>query len=300
MQLTQQKEKYQNLLNEKEELKIQNESLKQNINILNNNKKELEQKLKNIKYQAEKQIKDLMNQIQNYKNNKIQLNNEIKIKDERLIALDKKLKEMALNYQKKFSDLKNNYSIDKNTNMLNYNEKLKVKEEEIMKLNVKIRSLEENTQILNDEKEINNIQNIEIEQSTEAKRKLLEQISSKDNQIFELKKELSDLKNKMITELNTRKTQNNELCEKIKFYQSQIDIWQVKYKTLEEEKNNFYNTHQNFYTKIPEMPESINKSSEKNVRRKSGKIITRKSQVNGIPEMKVRFADGEIEVEHHG
>ena len=68
---------------------------------MNNNKKELEQKLKNIKYQAEKQIKDLMNQIQNYKNNKIQLNNEIKIKDERLIALDKKLKEMALNYQKK-------------------------------------------------------------------------------------------------------------------------------------------------------------------------------------------------------
>ena len=31
-----------------------------------------------------------------------------------------------------------------------------------------------------------------------------------------------------------------------------------------------------------------------------GKILTRKSQVNGIPEMKVRFADGEIEVEYHG
>ena len=246
MQLTQQKEKYQNLLNEKEELQIQNESLKQNINILNNNKKELEQKLKNIKYQAEKQIKDLMNQIQNYKNNKIQLNNEIKIKDERLIALDKKLKEMALNYQKKFSDLKNNYSIDKNTNMLNYNEKLKVKEEEIMKLNVKIRSLEESIQILNDEKEINNIQNIEIEQSTEAKRKLLEQISSKDNQIFELKKELSDLKNKMITELNTRKTQSmlngftekelkikiNELQNIINEKDSEIIELQTKYDNL--------------------------------------------------------------------
>ena len=38
--------------------------------------------------------------------------------------------------------------------MLNYNEKLKVKEEEIMKLNIKIRSLEESIQILNDEKEI--------------------------------------------------------------------------------------------------------------------------------------------------
>ena len=31
-----------------------------------------------------------------------------------------------------------------------------------------------------------------------------------------------------------------------------------------------------------------------------GKILTRKSQVKGIPEMKVRFADGEIEVEYHG
>ncbi len=31
-----------------------------------------------------------------------------------------------------------------------------------------------------------------------------------------------------------------------------------------------------------------------------GKILTRKSQVKGIPEMKVRFADGEIEVEQHG
>lgn len=31
-----------------------------------------------------------------------------------------------------------------------------------------------------------------------------------------------------------------------------------------------------------------------------GKILTRKSQTENIPEMKVRFADGEIEVEHHG
>ena len=31
-----------------------------------------------------------------------------------------------------------------------------------------------------------------------------------------------------------------------------------------------------------------------------GKILTRKSQVKGIPKMKVRFADGEIEVEQHG
>ena len=31
-----------------------------------------------------------------------------------------------------------------------------------------------------------------------------------------------------------------------------------------------------------------------------GKIITRKIQAEGIPEMKIRFADGEIEVEYHG
>ena len=31
-----------------------------------------------------------------------------------------------------------------------------------------------------------------------------------------------------------------------------------------------------------------------------GRILTRKSQTENIPEMKVRFADGEIEVEHHG
>ena len=31
-----------------------------------------------------------------------------------------------------------------------------------------------------------------------------------------------------------------------------------------------------------------------------GKILTRKTQTENIPEMKVRFADGEIEVEHHG
>ena len=61
---------------------------------------------------------------------------------------------MTLNYQKKFSELKNNFSIDKKKNLVNYNEKLKLKEEEIMKLNVKIRSLEENIQSMNEEMEI--------------------------------------------------------------------------------------------------------------------------------------------------
>ena len=50
-QLTQQKELYQIALNEKEDLQIQNESYKQNINALNKNKIEIEQKAKNLKYQ---------------------------------------------------------------------------------------------------------------------------------------------------------------------------------------------------------------------------------------------------------
>ena len=215
-QLTQQKELYQTVINEKEDLQIENESLKQNINIINKNKLELEQKVSNIKYQTDKQIKDLVNQIQNFKKNKIQLENEIKIKDERLIILDKKLKEMALNYQKKFSEIKNDFCNEKNTIVINYNQNLKTKEEEIMKLNVKIRSLEESIQIINEEKEINNQKKLENEESTKNKHKLLEQISSKDKQIFDLKKELSELNNKMLTELSTRKTQSmlNGLTEK--------------------------------------------------------------------------------------
>ena len=47
-------------------------------------------------------------------------------------------------------------------------------------------------------------------------KKLIEQISQKDKQIFELKKEVSDLNNKILTERNDRKTQNmlNGLTEK--------------------------------------------------------------------------------------
>ena len=301
--LMQQKELYQKIINEKEDLQTKNESLKQNINILNKNKLELEQKLSNIKYQTEKQIKDLMNQIQNFKNNKIQLDNEIKIKDERLIILDKKLKEMALNYQKKFSELKNNFYNEKNTNMVNYNQNLKTKEEEIMKLNVKIRSLEESIQILNEEKEINNQKKLENEESTKNKRKLLEQISSKDKQIFELKKELSELKNKMLSELNTRKTQSmlngltekelklkiNELQNIIKQKDEEIMELQTKYDNIkydskrlkskltlaeidEEENDKDNGSNLNFLNQINEIQKTYKEREEKLIKEKNEEI----------------------------
>ena len=303
LQITQQKEMYQAVLKEKEDLQIQNESLKQNLNILKNNKSELEQKYKNLKYHSEKQINDLVKQIQNYKNIKIQFENELKIKDERIIILDKKLKEVVLSYQKKYSELKNNFSIEKKKNLVNYNEKLKLKDEEIMKLNVKIRSLEENIQSLNEEMETNNKQKNESEESTKTKRKLIEQISSKDKQIFELKEEISSLKSKMLSELNTRKTQSmlngltekelkskiNELQNTINQKEEEINELQIKYDNFkydskrikpkltysdfEEEENEKENGNNiNFLNQLKEMQKTYKEREEKLIKEKNEEI----------------------------
>ena len=115
---------------------------------------------------------------------------------------------MVVDYQKKLSDLNDKYSSEKNNNILNYNKNLKLKEEEIAKLNIKIKSMEENIISLNEIIELNNNHKNEKEELTENMKKLLVQISSKDKQIFDLKKEVIDLSNKIITDSNDRKTQN--------------------------------------------------------------------------------------------
>ena len=301
--INQQKDKYQKLLNEKEDFENQNVSLKQNLNNLKNNKAELEQKIKNIKIQNEKQIKDLMTQVQNYKNIKLQLEDENKIKDEQLHILDKKLKEMATDYQNKFSELKSNYAAEKNRNMINYNEKLKMKEEEIIKLNIKIQTLEENIQSLNEEIEINNRKKIENDESTKNKRKLLEQLSSKDEQIFDLKKEISNLKNKILTESNNRKTQTmlngiNEKELKSKISELQILLndkeeeileLQEKYDNLkyeskrlkpklkyvnidDEEGGDDNGNNSNFVNQLKEMQKTYKEREEKLIREKNEEI----------------------------
>ena len=202
------KEKLQKALNEKEDLQIQYKSLQQNINTLKNNKNTSEQKMINIKTQADKQIKELKEQVKNLSNAKLHLENENKEKEEQLIALDIKIKEMSMNYQRKLGELNNNYSSEKHNNMRDFNEKVKLKEEEISKLKIKIKSMEENIQSLNNIIELNDRQKEEKEELTENMKKLLDQISKKDKQIFELKNEVSDLNNKVITERNERKTQN--------------------------------------------------------------------------------------------
>ena len=202
------REKLQKALNEKEELQIQYNSLQQNINILKNNKNTTEQKIMNIKAQTDKQIKELTEKVRNLSNIKMRLENEDKVKEEKIIILDRKIKEMTINYQKKLAEINNNFSYEKNNNMRNYNEKLKLKEEEVVKLNIKIKSMEENIQSLNEIIEINDKQKGEKEEMTENMKKLLDQISKKDKQITELRNEVSDLNNKILTEINDRKTQN--------------------------------------------------------------------------------------------
>jgi chromosome segregation ATPase len=190
--------------------------LQQNVNILKNNKSENEQKIINLRAQSDKQIRDLVKQVKDLNNIKIQLENDNKIKEEKLIALDRKIKEMSVNYQKKFAELNNNYSEEKNNNYLNFNEKLKLKEQEIAKLNIKIQSLEENIQSLNDIIDLNDKQKEEKEELTENMTKLLSQISEKDRQIFELKGEITVLNDKITKERNDKKTQNmlNGITEK--------------------------------------------------------------------------------------
>ena len=108
--------------------------------------------------------------------------------------LERKNNEISMNYKKQLNEMDSNFSSEKNNVLYNHTNQLNQKEEEIQKLNVKIRSMEENIQSLNEEIEINNRKKIENDESTKNKRKLLEQLSSKDEQIFDLKKEISNYK----------------------------------------------------------------------------------------------------------
>ena len=206
--LNQQKDRIKQVENERDDLQIQNNSLQENINILKKNKNDSDLKAISLKTISDKQIKDLNQKIQNLNNIKIQLENENKLSEEKIIELDKKYKEMSIDYQKKFSELNNKFSSENNNNFLNFNEKLKIKEEEIIKLNVKMQSMEENIQSLNEIIDLNEKHKNDKNELTENMTKLLSQISSKDKQIFELKKQILDLNDKILRESNNRETQN--------------------------------------------------------------------------------------------
>ena len=248
--LAQHKEELQKIKNEKEDAQMELASLQQNMNLLQNNKTNTEREVLSMKTQTDKQIKDLMQQVKNLNNIKSQLENENKLKEEKIINLERKNKEMSVNYQKKINEMGNNFSSERNDVLTNHNEKLKLKEEEIVKLNIKINSLEENIQSLNEVIEMTKKENkIKGDSGTQNMEKLLQQISEKDKKIFNLQKELNELNNKINNDLDNKSTQNmlstinekelkarvNELQNLITEKDNEINDLRTKYDTLKYE-----------------------------------------------------------------
>ena len=254
--LTQHKEEMQKLKIENEDLQMQNMSLQQNMNLLQNNKNNSDQQAMNIKSQTDKQIRDLMQQVKNLTNLKLQLENDNKSKEEKIINLETKNKEISINYQKKLNEMGTNFSSEKNNALFSHNEQLKLKEDEIVKLNIKIRSLEENIQSLNEiieatKKENNNNNGNGV---TENMTKLLEQISEKDKKIFKLQTDLNELNDKINNDLDNKNTQNmintmtekelkkniNELQDIINEKDNELNELRSKYDTLKFESTKYH------------------------------------------------------------
>ena len=259
MQLSQQKEQIQKLMNEKDDIQMELMSLQQNMNLLQSNKNNTDQKVLDMKNQSDKQIKDLMQQIRNLTNLKSKLETDNKTKEETIINLERKNKEISINYQRKLNEMGNNFSSEKNNTIMNHSEQLKSKEEEIVKLNIKIRSLEENIQSLNEiidetKKENKNNNNNGV---TENMTKLLEQISEKDKKIFNLQKEMNELKNKINNDMDNKNTQNmlnsineKELKNNINELQNIINEKDNELNELREKYNNLKYESSKFQTKL--------------------------------------------------
>ena len=193
--ITEYNSQIQKLKIEKEDIENQYMNLQQSMNILENNKNSNDQKVIELKNQTDKQIKELTQQVKNLSNIKFQLENENKLKEEKILNLEQKNNEITINYKKQMNEMDNNFSSQKNKEVFNYKEQLKQKDDEIVKLNVKIKTIEENNQALNEIIEATKKENRENNGNnvTENMAKLLEQISEKDKKIFNLQKELNEL-----------------------------------------------------------------------------------------------------------
>ena len=160
-----------------------------------------------------------------------------------------------MNYKKQMNQMDTNFSSEKNKEINNYKEQLKQKDEEIGKLNIQIKSLEENNQSLNEIVEITKKEKRENDGNnvTENMSKLLEQISEKDKKIFNLQKEINELNNKINKDLDNKDTQNmlstinekelkkhiNELQEIINEKDNELNDLRTKYDTLKYESSKF-------------------------------------------------------------
>ena len=293
----------QKLKTEKEDIEIQYMNLQQNMNILENNNKGNDQKVIELKNQTDKQIKDLSQQVKNLSNIKFQLENDNKLKEEKILNLEQKNNEITMNYKKQMNEMDTNFSSQKNQEINNYREQLKQKDEEIAKLNIKIKTLEENNQSLNEIIEANKKENRENNGNavTENMSKLLEQISEKDKKIFNLKKELNELTNKIDNDKDNKDTQNmistinekelknriNELEKIIEEKDNELNDLRAKYDTLKYESTKFktkidynnedegqFNENNNeiFINQIKEIQKTYKEREEKLINEKNEEI----------------------------
>ena len=263
----------QKLKIEKEDIENQFMNLQQNMNILENNKNSNDQKVIELKNQTDKQIKELSQQVKNLSNIKFQLENENKLKEEKILNLEQKNNEITINYKKQMNEMDNNFSSQKNKEVFNYKEQLKQKDDEIVKLNIKIKNMEENNQSLNEIIEATKKENRENNGNnvTENMTKLLEQISEKDKKIFNLQKELNELNIKINRDENNKDAQNmlstineKELKNKINELQKIIDEKDNELNDLRTKYDNLKYESTKFKTKVDYNNEDEGQFNENN------------------------------------
>ena len=308
--INQYNEQIQKLKTEKEDIELQYMNLQQNMNSLENNKNNIDKKVIDMKNQTDKQIKDLSQQLKNITNIKIQLENDNKTKDENILKLQRQNQEIKRNYEKKMNEMDTNFSSEKNSVLINYKEQLTNKEDEIMKLNIKIKTLEENNQNLNEIIEATKRENKEYNENsvTENMSKLLEQISEKDKKIFNLQKELNELNNKIKSDMDNKDTQNmlttfnekdlknkiNELQNTINEKDNELNDIRTKYDTLKYESTKFktkvdYNEEEQFSENNNEIFINQIKEIQKTYKEREEKFLNEKNEE--IRKLKLRNQD---------
>ena len=308
--INQYNEQIQKLKTEKEDIELQYMNLQQNMNSLENNKSSIDKKVIDMKNQTDKQIKDLSQQLKNITNIKIQLENDNKIKDENILKLQRQNQEIKRNYEKKMNEMDTNFSSEKNNVLINYKEQLTNKDDEIMKLNIKIKTLEENNQNLNEIIEATKRENKEYNENsvTENMSKLLEQISEKDKKIFNLQKELNELNNKIKSDMDNKDTQNmlttfnekdlknkiNELQNTIYEKDNELNDIRTKYDTLKYESTKFktkvdYNEEEQFSENNNEIFINQIKEIQKTYKEREEKFLNEKNEE--IRKLKLRNQD---------
>ena len=308
--INQYNEQIQKLKTDKEDIEMQYMNLQQNMNSLENNKNNIDKKVIDMKNQTDKQIKDLSQQLKNITNIKIQLENDNKTKDENILKLQRQNQEIKRNYEKKMNEMDTNFSSEKNSVLINYKEQLTNKEDEIMKLNIKIKTLEENNQNLNEIIEATKRENKEYNENnvTENMSKLLEQISEKDKKIFNLQKELNELNNKIKSDMDNKDTQNmlttfnekdlknkiNELQNTINEKDNELNDIRTKYDTLKYESTKFktkvdYNEEEQFSENNNEIFINQIKEIQKTYKEREEKFLNEKNEE--IRKLKLRNQD---------